>query len=226
MGNLVARLVLSPKYKDFTSGFRVTHYLALGKILPHRFISNNYAYKLELLWALHKTKAKIVEYPIEFVDREKGQSKLPANSIFDSLRVLATLRFYELKSYFSMCAIGFIGLIIQCLVYNVLRLSFTPFFAAQWAVIAAVVNNFILNNKITFRRRSLNRWFKSFVFFVGYSIFMVGFQSNWMKWGINHFGMGYVRENLIIVSGVMLGSVLNYLFYSRWIWREKENRPF
>lgn len=221
LGNIVARIALTPKYKDFTSGFRAIHYLALNKALPERFISNNYAYKLELLWALHKTKAKIAEYPIEFLDREKGKSKLPANSIFDSLRVLATLRFHELKPYFSMCAVGLIGLVIQCLVYNVLRLNFAPFFAAQLAVVAAVVNNFILNNQVTFKKRSLNQRFKSFAFFVGYSVLMVGFQGNWVRLGINYFGTGYLKENLIMVSGVILGSVLNYLFYSRLIWREK-----
>ncbi|BCA97112.1 glycosyl transferase [Legionella antarctica] len=224
LGNIVARIALTPKYKDFTSGFRATHYLALNKALPKRFISNNYAYKLELLWALHKTKAKIAEYPIEFVDREKGQSKLPANSIFDSLRVLATLRLNELKPYFSMCAVGLIGLVIQCLVYNVLRLNFPPFFAVQLAVVAAMVNNFILNNKFTFKKRSLSQRFKSFAFFVGYSVLMVGFQGNWVKLGINYFGTGYLKENLVMVSGVILGSVLNYLFYSRLVWREKRQQ--
>jgi dolichol-phosphate mannosyltransferase len=221
LGNIVARIALTPKYKDFTSGFRATHYLALNKALPEQFISNNYAYKLELLWALHQTKAKIIEYPIEFVDREQGQSKLPANSIFDSLRVLATLRFYELKSYISMCAVGLIGLIIQFFVYNGLRINCSPFVAAQIAVLAATVNNFILNNKFTFKKRSLSQRFKSFAFFVGYSLLMVGFQSNWVRLGINYFGTGYLKENLIMVSGVVLGSVLNYFFYSRWIWREK-----
>lgn len=224
LGNWVARIVLTPRYKDFTSGFRATHYLALNKALPEKFISNQYAYKLELLWSLHKTKAKIIEYPIEFVDREKGESKLPANSIFDSLRVLAILRFNELKSYMSMCAVGLIGLIIQCLVYNVLRLNCTPFFAAQIAVIAATVNNFILNNQFTFRKRNLKQRFKSFAFFVVYSIFMVGFQSNLVRIGINYFGTGYLKENLIMLCGVVLGSVLNYLFYSRLIWREKRQQ--
>ena len=155
------------------------------------------------------------------MDREKGQSKLPANSIFDSLRVLATLRLYELKPYISMCAVGLIGLVIQCLVYNALRLNFTPFFAAQLAVIAATVNNFILNNQFTFKKRNLSQRFKSFAFFIGYSVLMVGFQGNWVRLGSNYFGTGYLKENLIMISGVVLGSVLNYLFYSRLIWREK-----
>lgn len=97
LGNYIARFVLTPKYKDFTSGFRATHRLALAKALPEMFLSNNYAYKLQLLWLLHKNKSQITEYPITFVDRQKGLSKLPANSILDSLWVIFTLRYHALK---------------------------------------------------------------------------------------------------------------------------------
>jgi dolichol-phosphate mannosyltransferase len=91
-GNCVARLMLSRKYKDFTSGFRITEKSALKKALPKQFISSQYAYKIELLWRLHQNNATIIEYPIEFIDRAAGQSKLPHNSIIDSLRVLFVLR--------------------------------------------------------------------------------------------------------------------------------------
>jgi dolichol-phosphate mannosyltransferase len=100
LGNYVARVVLTPQYKDFTSGFRATRRCVLEKVLPTEFLSNNYAYKLHLLWMLHKNKAKIGEIPIHFIDREKGLSKLPTNSIIDSLRVIFILRYREIKSWF------------------------------------------------------------------------------------------------------------------------------
>lgn len=97
LGNYVARLVLSFKYKDFTSGFRATHRRVLAESLPAQFLSNHYAYKLHLLWILHRNKARICEIPIDFIDREKGLSKLPANSIVDSLRVIFRLRFEAIR---------------------------------------------------------------------------------------------------------------------------------
>lgn len=221
LGNWVARAFLNPKYKDFTSGFRATKRCALQKALPKKFISNHYAYKLELLWALHKSQAKIAEYPIEFIDREYGQSKLPANSIFDSLRVLSTLRLRELKTYLSMCTVGLLGLAIQGLVYNVLRFNYPPFFAAQIAVMAAIINNFILNNQYTFKNRTKQQWVKSFSFFIGYSLLMISFQSNFVHLATDYFGAGYLKENLFMLVGVVLGSVLNYFFYSRLIWRKR-----
>lgn len=96
LGNQVARVILTRKYKDFTSGFRLTRSQHLQKALTHKFISNNYAYKLQLLWILHKNKAKIIEFPIDFIDRAKGKSKLPANSIVDSLHVILLLRWQSL----------------------------------------------------------------------------------------------------------------------------------
>lgn len=222
LGNYVARFMLTPKYKDFTSGFRATHYAALNKALPKEFISKNYAYKLELLWRLHRTKAKIVEYPIEFIDREQGESKLPANSIVDSLKVLCLLRYQELSAYLNMCAVGLIGLTLQCLIYNLLRLKLEPIYSAQIAVSIAIVNNFILNNKITFKKRNLNRQFKSIFMFIGYSLGMIVFQSYWTDIGIYYLGTGSLKENFIVISGIVFGSILNYLFYSKVIWREKK----
>ncbi|OGV28587.1 MAG: hypothetical protein A3E88_04730 [Legionellales bacterium RIFCSPHIGHO2_12_FULL_35_11] len=100
-GNQLARFVLTKKYKDFTSGFRVTSRAALLEATKTNFLSNHYAYKLHLLWLLHKNGASIREYPIDFLDREKGKSKLPANSILDSLRVILLLRLFEFKKFFS-----------------------------------------------------------------------------------------------------------------------------
>ncbi len=219
LGNVVARVMLTPKYKDFTSGFRATNSLLLKKVLPTRFISNQYAYKLELLWLLHKARAKIIEHPIEFVDREQGQSKLPANSVLDSLRVLARLRCNALKPYVHMCVVGVVGLVLQCLIYNLLRIKCTPFFAAQIAVIAAIINNFILHNQFTFKQKSMDNHVKSMTYFIMYSLLMIGFQSSWTQLGVHYWGAGMMKENIIVASGIFWGSLLNYLVYSRFIWR-------
>ena len=95
-GNHIARLLLTRRYKDFTSGFRATKTLVLKPLLTNNFLSNDYAYKLHLFWMLHQKKANICEFPIEFVDRTKGKSKLPKNNIIDSLRVLIILRARQL----------------------------------------------------------------------------------------------------------------------------------
>ncbi len=222
LGNYVARFFLTSKYKDFTSGFRATHREALKKALPEKFLSNQYAYKIQLLWLLHKNKARICEHPIEFVDRKKGVSKLPANSILDSLYVLSVLRCHELKAYFKMCAVGFSGVVVQCLVYNLLRQSLSPLYAAQLAIITAIMNNFVLNHRLTFHKKSLihrdQKW-KAFGLFIGYALLMVALQSYWLHLSLKYIGSGYVKENITMITGMILASVLNYWMYSRVIWR-------
>ncbi|RUR18361.1 glycosyltransferase family 2 protein [Legionella sp. km535] len=223
-GNYIARSVLTHKYKDFTSGFRATRRHILQKVLPKSFLSNQYAYKLQLLWLLHKNNAKICEYPIEFIDREKGVSKLPKNCIIDSLKVVFTLRFYELKRFLSMCLVGSMGMLIQFMVYNVLREYLTPYNASQIAVIAAIINNFILNNRFTFRSNSFVGWsfkMKRLAGFVIYSLVMIYLQSHWIKLGISYLGTGTLQENILLATGIGLGSLLNYFTYTRHIWAER-----
>lgn len=226
LGNYVARGILTPKYKDFTSGFRATRRQQLINILPKQFLSKHYAYKLQLLWLLHKNKAHIREHPIEFIDRNLGDSKLPQNSIADSLRVVVTLRYHELKRYLKMCLVGTMGMAIQFGVYNLLRYyaHMSPLSASQLAVFAAIINNFILNNKITFRvRYPVSRALKiqRLAFFTIYSISMIYLQSYWLRLGILCFGSGLLQENIIIGVGIGIMSFLNYFTYSRHIWREK-----
>ncbi len=224
LGNYMARFILTPKYKDFTSGFRATRRAALEKALPRKFLSNHYAYKLELLWLLHRNKARIAEHPIAFIDRQKGFSKLPANSVIDSLRVIITLRFYELKSYAKMCLIGLSGLCVQVLVYNGLRPWISPITATQIAIVFAIVNNFSLNNRYNFKRVSTSQRHqktKSFCLFLGYSALMIAFQSYWLHLGLLYIGAGFLKENMIIFMGMVIGSIINYVAYSRLIWRHR-----
>ncbi len=99
LGNYVARFVLTQQYTDLTSGFRITRREILAKVLPQQFLSNHYAYKLHLFWLLHRHGARIVEFPIQFIDRCEGYSKLPSNSVFDSLRVISKLRIDAIQEY-------------------------------------------------------------------------------------------------------------------------------
>jgi dolichol-phosphate mannosyltransferase len=54
--------------------------------------TNGYAFQLELLYACERNlKATIVEIPIIFVDREKGQSKLGMGDIMEFFKYVVHL---------------------------------------------------------------------------------------------------------------------------------------
>ncbi|WP_419421284.1 glycosyltransferase (plasmid) [Legionella sp. D16C41] len=221
LGNYTARFILSFKYKDWTSGFRASRTSILSQVLPTHFLSNQYAYKLHLLWLLHKRKAKINEYPIVFLDRKIGKSKLPSNSIFDSLRVLCLLRFTELKTYFKMCVVGISGITLQFITFNLLRFYLPVLTATQLGVLIASLNNFILNKQFTFKRHPvINRMqkLKSFLLFIVYSLLMIYMQGYWLHLVTSYIGQGILKENLVLLGVTIITSFINYFTYSNFIW--------
>lgn len=225
LGNYVARFFLTRQYKDLTSGFRACRASTLNNVLPKQFMSNDYAYKLHLVWLLHQAGAKIEEYPIVFVDREQGYSKLPTNSITDSLRVVISLRLKKMRRYVMMCLVGLIGAIVQFAVYNLMRYHYSVFASSQIAVICAIASNFIFNNKFTFaaKQKTMNSNNISIriMMFVLYSLIMVFLQSSWVHFATTHIGGNRAIENLYVATGMILGSIFNYLFYSRIIWAHR-----
>ncbi|HAU0048378.1 TPA: glycosyltransferase family 2 protein, partial [Legionella pneumophila] len=60
-----------------------------------------------------------------------------------------------------------------------------------------------------------------FTQFIIYSTFMVYFQSLWVHIFVHSFGQGVLKENIIVASGLGIGSIINYLFYSNIIWSSK-----
>lgn len=50
---------------------------------------------------------------------------------------------------------------------------------------------------------------------------MVYFQSLWVHIFVHSFGQGVLKENIIVASGLGIGSIINYLFYSNIIWSSK-----
>lgn len=103
LGNVLARCLLFRQYHDYTSGFRASKSKFLKIICQQPFLSTGYAYKFQVFCQLHQLSAVIKEHPIKFVDREKGVSKLPKNSIADSLQVLFKLRVQMVKRILKWC---------------------------------------------------------------------------------------------------------------------------
>lgn len=143
VGNWIARFMLTTQYKDFTSGFRITKTSILKKINLKKLFSLQYGYKIHLLWLLHKAKANIAEVPITFIDRTQGVSKLPKNTIYDSLYVLFRIRVREFMCYFKVCFCGAVGMLLQIIAFNILIKKISPVLSNTIAVELAIVCNFL-----------------------------------------------------------------------------------
>lgn len=219
-GNFIARSVLwAWQYTDMTSGFRVTKTDYLNKVDLDNLLSKQFAYKIHLYYALHQLGAKIVEYPIEFIDRSVGKSKFPRNNIIDSLRVVFTLRWRQNEKLFKVLLVGGLGSVVQLIAYNLFRLGMNLVLAQNLSIETAIVSNFIFNNIWTFKEKSWSviRFFKfnlsSFGSLVIQNIVLLG--------GVSILGQSWLIENGLVVGGILLGTVWNYLMYTRVVWKAK-----
>jgi len=219
-GNFIARSVLwAWQYKDMTSGFRVTKTEWLKQIDLDNLLSRQFAYKIHLYYALHRLGAKIVEFPIDFIDRSKGKSKFPRNNIIDSLRVVFTLRWRQNEKLFKVLLVGGLGSVVQLIFYNLFRLRMNLTWSQNLSIETAIISNFILNNIWTFKEKgwSLARFIKfnlsSFGSLIIQNIVLFG--------GVALLGQSIIIENILVTVGIILGAIWNYLMYTRVVWKTK-----
>lgn len=229
LGNRLAQIILNSKIKDYTTGFRATRVNWLNKISLNNLLSRNYAYKIHLIWELFLAGAKIVEHPIEFIDREKGHSKFPKNNMVESLALILRLRARRLKRYAKVCITGGIGAAIQFLAFNLLRHSLHPVYANLISAELAIINNFTINNFFSFREHRLGKqhrysqWLKKFLLFNSFSLGSLFLQGFVMFLGVDLLGDGLWRENFYMLTGVFLASIYNFKMYAYFIWKKAQS---
>jgi dolichol-phosphate mannosyltransferase len=74
--SLYVRIVLGLPIKDTTAGFKCYTRKALQSIDYKSVAFKGYAFQINLKYLVYKTGLQIIEIPIEFTDRERGQSKM------------------------------------------------------------------------------------------------------------------------------------------------------
>jgi dolichol-phosphate mannosyltransferase len=84
LANHYVRAITRLPVQDCTSGFRCWRGDLLARLPLERFISDGYAFQVELTWEAHSRGAQIVEVPITFVERRLGRSKLSSRIVAES----------------------------------------------------------------------------------------------------------------------------------------------
>lgn len=84
-GNRYADLLLRLSVRDATSGFRAYRAGALRGIDLGSVRADGYGFQIEMAYRVAGNGGRIVELPIEFVDREKGTSKMSVRIIVEAL---------------------------------------------------------------------------------------------------------------------------------------------
>jgi dolichol-phosphate mannosyltransferase len=84
-GNLYTRVLLRSNVRDMTAGFRIYRSEFLQKLNLNNVASHGYSFQVEMAWRSIQAKARIIEVPITFVEREQGVSKMTGAIVAEAL---------------------------------------------------------------------------------------------------------------------------------------------
>ena len=96
LGNLVANNLLNIGLKEITTYFRVYDVGLLKKLPFDQLNASGYSLGVKIVWYMKKLKASLIEVPIHFKDRNKGESKIPKLQIFISSFDLFNIKIKDL----------------------------------------------------------------------------------------------------------------------------------
>jgi len=93
LASIYVRVITRMKIYDTTAGFvcykrEVLEHIDLDKI---KFIG--YAFQIEMKFKAHLLKYKIIEIPVIFTDRTKGESKLSGSIISEAIFGVISMKF-------------------------------------------------------------------------------------------------------------------------------------
>jgi dolichol-phosphate mannosyltransferase len=89
-GNVYARLLLGIPLRDLTAGYRLFRRTTLEGIDLGSVESAGYIFQTDLAFRTVRAGLRVVEVPIEFVERARGESKMSPDVAVESLRRITT----------------------------------------------------------------------------------------------------------------------------------------
>lgn len=84
-GSLYSRLILGAPIRDFTGGFNGWRRGVIEAVDMGSLRSDGYSFQIELKYRAFLRGFRIVEFPIVFVDRQVGKSKMNKRIVFEAL---------------------------------------------------------------------------------------------------------------------------------------------
>jgi dolichol-phosphate mannosyltransferase len=84
-GNWWTRLMLGVPLRDATGGYRAYRREVLDALALDAISSQGYCFQVDLAWQTWKAGYRVVEVPITFVERERGESKMSRAIVLEAL---------------------------------------------------------------------------------------------------------------------------------------------
>jgi dolichol-phosphate mannosyltransferase len=96
-GNAYARAMLRSRICDITAGYRVYRAEALRSLNLDSVSSDGYCFQVELAFRLEQAGKRVEEYPITFIERAAGRSKMHPGIVAEALYRVTVWGLFGLK---------------------------------------------------------------------------------------------------------------------------------
>ena len=216
----LGQMVLKTEVADPMSGFFMLRREVFDEALRN-LSAIGFKILLDIIASL-PTPPRIVELPFQFRTRVAGESKLDAGVMRDYALLLVDKSVGHIVPvrFVLFAGVGTFGIILHMLVLLVaLKLALLPFSMAQGvATAAAILGNFVLNNRFTFGDRQLRgaRLWRGLALFAAISA--VGAIGN-LSVAAFLFGPQMTGWFLAGIVGAIMSLVWNYAVSSAFVWR-------
>jgi len=219
--NLLARVFANIPAKDCTSGYRCYGADLAQAILPS-LESPGYDIQIEILAEAAHQGFRIKETPITFQDRTTGESKLKSGQIWEFAKRIYKL-FRKSDEWLRIIKFSIVGLsgtfVNEALIWALTeKLGIYYLYSGILSSEAAIINNFIWNDRWTFQEISetsnlslSNRLVKFHVSRFGGLI--IGFVI--LVFFTEVFKLHYLISNVV---SIMMVLSINYLTSKGWVW--------
>ncbi|MCL1632760.1 glycosyltransferase family 2 protein [Sporolactobacillus sp. CPB3-1] len=218
----IARLALKRlrKITDPTSGFFAVKRSAIQGNVYHPI---GWKIMIELIVRAHITS--IAEIPYQFHARDLGSSKMSGSEQLRYLIHLARLVMIseEDRKFFSFCAIGLSGVIVNLAIYKVMLLLRSPVVLAfMLSSIISMASNYVLNSTLTWKSRSVRQANRQMIQFLRYAAVAAGglcISSGFLSF---LYYMIHFRPMFSGLLGIVTGVIWNYVMNDRWTFSPKK----
>lgn len=83
--NLYSKIALGAPVNDITGGFRAYRREVLERLPLHEVASQGYCFQVDLAWRTARAGYRVLEVPITFTERERGNSKMSGEVVREAL---------------------------------------------------------------------------------------------------------------------------------------------
>ena len=215
VANKLVNLSFHPAVKDATSGFRVYSKRAYKFLSEEEKIKPGYTGQVDILERLITAGFMCSEYPIAFISRKNGRSKLKFRDIIDFFAFVA-FRGNLLK----YAIVGTTGILVNELVLYLLH-GFHPILADLVAIEISITTNFFLNDLWTFKNRKKRFGFVKRIALHNIFSILPGAVNFIFYFSLYLKGFEYLDANLL---GIAAAYVVRYILSSSIVWGENKTK--